>query len=613
MSRRNGPPPLSAYWYQEPSGALTGPYRTTWGDPNNFVPVGPDETVTLYRYSWGITTAGRSGLLTVEAPAILFANCVDIADNREHPFRTRSFWKDATDPAVWAYHGLCPAPDDPLNQVSFYQSWEHAARQRRTVMSVGRYIRRYWPELTDEQVHAEVAYWRTSLAPAVLHVSTDAADFRYVYVHGPDSCMSGKHDWEHLPCHPTEIYAAGDLAIGWITEDNDPEGKIVARCVLWPARNVHARIYARGSVARDKLIRALADAGYAEGSLAGARMSMVEYGGGYVMPYVDGDLGVAYSGGGFILSRQYDYYCQETCGHIAGASCENCGEPCDNTYSVDGQDWCTHCADMYAVACDDCMDLTETSGIVEVAGMSYCHHCADRNTTECPVCDERYPDDEMEEVSAGTGPDGREYRQNMCQGCAADYERGQEEGGPTPFLPCHANRRLDMLPPTVQVRIPRGHLSGTPRPRSLYVSVAEALESPFIDPTGVIGRSGSVAHFLPAPAIPHARLVATVPYGLPYTRQDDGTWHVDFDAYWQTPVWEWRRSVALTALVWEPFRPEPGYAWRTDISRRVPNLVSEALSRWDGASILLDGSVVRGNPAGAVLSCNGQGDWRPAN
>jgi hypothetical protein len=107
-----------------------------------------------------------------------------------------------------------------------------------------------------------------------------ADDIERVYVEGPCSCMGGS-SWEDevsralddgdldpdqaSMVHPVRAYAGPDLQVAYI---EGPDGSVSARCVVWPDKKIHGRVYGSPGLAY-----ALQARGYVYGSLVGARLT----------------------------------------------------------------------------------------------------------------------------------------------------------------------------------------------------------------------------------------------------------------------------------------------------------------------------------------------------
>ena len=271
-------------------------------------------------------------------------------------------------------------------------------RDIQTQIKPGRYLARFFPHLTDKQ-RAFFATWQTTGAqdlfataedadPYALAFASTADDVVRVYTRGPSSCMDGRH-FPNDSDNPTRVYAAGDLAIAYLTRKTD--GKIIGRAVCWPARYVVGRVYptpdayyqdgyashAEAQAIYDTLLHRMRAAGYRstyeshDVTLAGAKLAKIRASDSdcWLMPYLDQGYGVTGDADDdetpWIMARpgHADYRCDETNGTLRArrrvyAHCDRCGDPIhseDDAHTVvtrvrhaEATEWETYC--------DDCND-----------------------------------------------------------------------------------------------------------------------------------------------------------------------------------------------------------------------------------------------------------------
>lgn len=182
-------------------------------------------------------------------------------------------------------------------QIAFTADVSQGVSDKQTRMKPGRYLERYMGhELSGDTIRQWVAEFSIAYDKPELGLATTAEKIRHVYEHGPSSCMShGIHEFQTRkltpPMHPTEVYAAGDLAVAYLSGqgvhapcddcedlcegcDGDENTSYSARCVVWPEKKYFGRIY--GDVERMKLL--LVKEGYkAFNDMSGARLTRVLY------------------------------------------------------------------------------------------------------------------------------------------------------------------------------------------------------------------------------------------------------------------------------------------------------------------------------------------------
>ena len=260
--------------------------------------------------------------------------------------------------------------------VAFYADDEKHARDICTRMKMGKYLTKYHPELSNEQVKKFVAKFEYLHGPApTVHYGVSQEAFIKAIGSGPsESCMATLTVRGHI--HPAAVYASGDMTVAWLTDGS----RITARTIINNATKHYSRCYGDHA----KLMPLLNDAGYEQsnGALVGCRLLRMdnEDGGGYIMPYVDAGIG---SGGGYLyymnidaehweLTSDNDYkptYCGYEFGGVTQrqecddedddyGSCDRCGDAFededDRIYSeYNDETVCEHCADLHYVHARD--------------------------------------------------------------------------------------------------------------------------------------------------------------------------------------------------------------------------------------------------------------------
>lgn len=327
-------------------------------------------------------------------------------------------WKAGVEPtgAWWAlpYAEQVALRSEPLNNhfahvstvdgamVAFTENDAKGVADRQTRMKPGKYLTKFFGHVLSAQQITDIATaFCAEFKPYDLNFADDADDIEDVYVNGPRSCMAYKANSYASPVHPVRTYAGPDLQVAWIgrgTED------VTARAVVWPDRKVYSTIY--GDSGRLKPL--LEKAGYSKGSLAGARLTLIETDDGdCVVPYVDccsrGEMK-----GGYIVLGRGDIPLHETDG-VAGLSRYTCAH-CDRRVHEDDLYYCedadeSYCDGCYSELTFNCERLDRTfhrdNLVVMANGDHWSQTAFDRFGFTCPINDERYPDDQGVEMANG--------------------------------------------------------------------------------------------------------------------------------------------------------------------------------------------------------------------
>lgn len=250
--------------------------------------------------------------------------------------------------------------------LSYYQTEDKRAADVRTPIKPGKYLRKFFGEVLDEEqiqsLGIEFAEWA---GPTVIKITADADEIEEVYTNGPRSCMSSPGDHYSGPEHPSRVYAGPDLGVAYVGTLSKPS----ARAVVWPDKKLHSVIY--GDYHR--MESALKELGYKEGDMDGARVQRIEHGDRFVMPYVDG----------------IDYFDDDGDYLILGRG----GTGCKLTSGVSERAHrCTECGD--SISDDEAVYVEAVEGHV-------CEHCRDHEFFYCEVAGEHVRAEDT--TTLGTG------------------------------------------------------------------------------------------------------------------------------------------------------------------------------------------------------------------
>lgn len=248
-------------------------------------------------------------------------------------------WADLPKLSLTAEHFAHISTEDGA-KIAYTQDAAKGAGDIQTRVRPGKYLTQFYSDTLDAPTIARMAaeFSNQYGESNVLLFAETADEIERVYENGPRSCMA--HSESHFASseHPVRIYAAGDLAVAYMVRNDE----ITARALVWPAKGIFGRIYGDET----RLIDLLETAGYAQGSLKGARMTRIAERGGFVCPYIDdtqsaGDDGehLILGGHGICGSNQNGLSCSMCC-------CSSCDTELDedNSYSDDNGDYyCVDC------------------------------------------------------------------------------------------------------------------------------------------------------------------------------------------------------------------------------------------------------------------------------
>jgi hypothetical protein len=252
--------------------------------------------------------------------------------------------------------------------LAYFQTDDKLRRDISTKISVGRFVKKFWPDLPDHEVAAVVNAHRSEVGKRGVKFSTDPDEIVRIYEYGPRSCMKGKD------C--VRVYGnSPDLAVAYL--GNLESNEVSARAVVWPDEKLYVRVYG------DDLLRLLLEQqGYENCDLDGARVRRIEERGSVVMPYLDGPQNAKESSCGqyMILTDDGEYECTNTSGYASGGreQCDCCGDrydPDDLYTATDGNRVCGDCIgsdDYEGTSCSYVWAITDAGWIHDTQPMPRC-------------------------------------------------------------------------------------------------------------------------------------------------------------------------------------------------------------------------------------------------
>lgn len=244
---------------------------------------------------------------------------------------------------VWA----ATFPHASLTQpgmLAYTSSPEKGRADVQTLIKPGRYLKKYFPDLSDETITGLVNDFQMMHGEVEVKFARTAKDIVQVYRVGPHSCEAGSS--------LVRVYATDDVGVAYLGNLNT---KVSARCVCNMKNKRYGRHYGD-----DKIAKALEQAGFeaSPDALDGCRLQAIENDdGNYVMPYVDGGATRgSYKNGFIVLGFKGTWECQQqdsAVGDDIGEddvhfTCDYCNDREHNderNYSEYHEiDLCDHCA-----------------------------------------------------------------------------------------------------------------------------------------------------------------------------------------------------------------------------------------------------------------------------
>jgi len=299
------------------------------------------------------------------------------------------FYQNRVEEARYHYPHVSKIPSN----VSFTENASRGERDIQTSMKIGRYLERFYPGINRHDRGYLTSDFISRYGEIKLEFAITADEIEEIYTSGPNSCMSHVASDYPSKIHPVRVYGDSDLQLAYIAVKNE-EGKrmrISSRALVYPADGVYGRIY--GDVTRmEKLLH---EANYRPDWPIGAKIKKIKRRGGksYIMPYLDGDLGVISHDKNYwkiVDFEDAEYRCNTTNGLInCQYVCENCGDEVNSLIGViENGNWCRNCCEEYTFYCCSCGDRFAHSQVSIYTVMPddrpYCEYCY---ADHCGTCD----------------------------------------------------------------------------------------------------------------------------------------------------------------------------------------------------------------------------------
>jgi hypothetical protein len=264
---------------------------------------------------------------------------------RSRPWFHREYYKHRVHPAIWDALELARPKDwhqlvlehpyqselDPA-RLAYTQDDRAGDANRQTVTTIGKYLRRHFPDLSDHEIRDIQAL---HIVNGVKIVRT-TVEMIYHLQRGPKSCMVST-SFEH---HPYECY---DPDLGWAMAVREEGDDTVGRALINdsdPDNRIYVRSYRKNgdgySQTDDQIEAWLKSKGYTKASdWEGRKLKVIPHRGSYVAPYLDGNCKQAslhkeFGGASFFLiDEDGEYDMSSTCGFAAEtnrSTCEDCGD-----------------------------------------------------------------------------------------------------------------------------------------------------------------------------------------------------------------------------------------------------------------------------------------------
>lgn len=277
--------------------------------------------------------------------------------------------------------------------IAYTPSDTYGQADRQVRLKFGRYLKKFFPAMSDALIQSYVTELKSALAiaekPASLHFTTDRETINRIFetlmcAHNSncESCMYDKFTtWSDRPYH---VYAdSPDVAVAYVTAAGSDD--IVSRSVASTKDKVWVRAYSIASGDNDTdcgtLKQMLKDAGYSKGNLTGNRLTKLpEHRGKINLPYID-------YGGAYVRDDGNGYWIV-TDGESEADWITDCS---DGSATACGGDRCSECNE-HRDDCEcsycECCDSYSRHGCENCSMCEVCERCTEHNSCNCARCSE---------------------------------------------------------------------------------------------------------------------------------------------------------------------------------------------------------------------------------
>lgn len=277
--------------------------------------------------------------------------------------------------------------------VAFTSDSSKGQRDLTTSLRVGRYLRKFYKHLSDNEIKDWVTLYNESFGESMqIKFAVTPEEIAYVYNEGPESCMK-KSDFSSK-IHPCSVYGAGDLAVAYMERKN----KITSRAVCWPDKKIHSTIYGDSG----RMLPILKQLKYVRGDMSGAKLLQVRHTTShknsivYVTPYLDGNTTKVSVGEKFnYIGDIGDKATLFSAGNTNGLGdmmvhCETCALNLRSSqrYSLDEYYYCkSHFSEVgYTCTCCENTKSIRVNHVKKGEGI-ICYECYLRYHFKCSICD----------------------------------------------------------------------------------------------------------------------------------------------------------------------------------------------------------------------------------
>lgn len=159
--------------------------------------------------------------------------------------------------------------------IAYTADAKNGERNIQTTIKPGRYLKRFYKDLSDTVIAtlSGMMLLRGSEKDMIEYAETPD-EVEEVFTKGPNTCMTKDvKQYESYPIHPTRAFAGPDLKVAYVK--NQQTGKIAVRALVWPEKKIFTQVVGDSGTYSLVVRNGLKALGYSEGSIEGARISVI--------------------------------------------------------------------------------------------------------------------------------------------------------------------------------------------------------------------------------------------------------------------------------------------------------------------------------------------------
>jgi hypothetical protein len=171
--------------------------------------------------------------------------------------------------------------------IAYYPTQRSLERRVHERMRIGKYIRKYWPELNDAEIQNLTSINLIAQDQFRLYIATELEECQKLvqesHADGVSTCMTHEAEYYSLEYNPLDVLL-GDDSFGYaVVRDSKKDGAIVARAIVNVEKKTYPMVYGRWEVIHELLEKE----GFTHDSFDGSVLCVEFHGRDIILPYID--------------------------------------------------------------------------------------------------------------------------------------------------------------------------------------------------------------------------------------------------------------------------------------------------------------------------------------